>query len=368
MCYGIVKMKMFNSAAKNSSILFVREGTLKNRRLSDAECRSTTTVQGTLTGTEAKTFYEEVISMPKESPSTGRIPVRRKRNRSTTKKRVQTTKHLKVDHTSHASINQVFGCVQEGNLEGVKSAISNGVCDVNTKDQFQWSLLMSAAHAGHVNIVEYLLSVGAEWRGHVDRSGCDAVDLARKAGHLSIASFIGTYNDKLMDKDKSTKTHLPFSKLTSFFCEICKQTITSAVTEQHSTSTVHQFNCQHHPNHNTNYTIPQSNRGYQMMLRGGWNPEKGLGCEQGGQKYPVKTILKWDRLGFGQLEEGTLKGKARVTHFAAFDERAVKRQPERFEKRKTVKKKDILMATRKDKQWEVRMRRYMNTDLEITLA
>ena len=352
---------------KQKGILFVREGAVKTRGASTSECEGVlSTVKGTLSGQEAKTFYEDVISTPEESS----VPVRRKRSRS--KKRNKANKHPKLDRfpAKSVSVSQVFAFVQEGDLEGVKFSTSTGACDVNTKDQFQWSLLMSAAHAGHRHIVEHLLSEGVEWRGHTDRAGRDAVDLARREGHLSIACFIEAHKDTPPKREDSKQPRenvrfkSPHSKPRSFFCEICKQTVVESVTEErHATSTVHQFSCQHRSNPHTSYGIPQSNPGYQIMLRSGWNPEKGLGCEQEGRKYPIKTILKRDRLGFGQSEDESTQRKARVTHFAAFDERAVKRQSERF---KVVKKKDILQAAYKDREWEMRMRRYMNTDHDIS--
>ena len=50
-----------------------------------------------------------------------------------------------------------------------------------------------------------------------------------------------------------------------------------------------------------------------------------------------------------------------MTHFAAFDERAV-RTPSKSVP--ALRKKDIIKAAQKDREWEVRMRRYMNTEHE----
>ena len=151
-------------------------------------------------------------------------------------------------------------------------------------------------------------------------------------------------------------------KSKSYFCDVCQQRVTDSLREKHNTSTVHQFSCGHTVRPLSSYGIPRNNRGYQMMLRSGWDPERGLGCEREGRKYPVKTVLKRDRLGFGKPDEGPAESKAKVTHFAAFDERAVKRRAERFERGTTLRKKDIVAAVRKDREWEVRMRRYMNSE------
>ena len=349
---------MFHPKAKG--ILFVKEtGDVKTTSKPEVEF----TPQQTLSGTEAKQFYEEVLSMPKElSASTGSRP-KRKRKLSATKKRHQTRKRAKTLSTN-TTVSQVFGYVQEGDLERLQTAISSGVCDVNTTDQFQWTLLMSAAAAGHTHLVEFLLSIGAEWRDRVDRSGQTAVDLARKSGHLSLACFIETYSETTTANGKTQEAH-PRTSSKTYFCGVCQQMVTERAEETHSASTIHQFSCQHHVRPGSSYTISRSNRGYQMMLRSGWDPDRGLGCEREGRKYPVKTILKRDRLGFGQTDEKLAEGKAKVTHFAAFDERAVKRRPEGSGRGRFLRKKDIVTAARKDKEWEVRMRRYMNSEEHV---
>lgn len=354
-----------------NAILFVREGK-KTTEVTESDDDRPTITRVKLTGTEAKTFYEDVISMPQQSDKEGGATVERKRKRSKRRTKSQTHKHSKRSSPAPVSVGQVFCFVQEGNLIGVQSALSSGTCDVNVTDRFHWTLLMSAAYAGHRDIVEHLLASGAEWREHVDKRGRNAADLARMAGHLSIASFIETYSDTVAErkelrsngmKDGDTvdlRTKSLYQKST-YYCDICKQKVTEDK-GRHTTSTIHQFSCQHKPSVHHGYTIPHTNRGYQMMVRGGWDPEKGLGSCEEGRKYPVKTVLKQDRLGFGQSSEETTQGKARVTHFAAFDESAVKRRSERFERTPTLKKRDILMADRKDKEWEARMRRYMNSE------
>ena len=47
----------------------------------------------------------------------------------------------------------------------------------------------------------------------------------------------------------------------------------SSTVSKHSTLTVHQFSYQHKPKI-TPYGILESNRGFQLLLKGGWNPEK----------------------------------------------------------------------------------------------
>ena len=56
-----------------------------------------------------------------------------------------------------------------------------------------------------------------------------------------------------------------------------------------------------------------------MMVDQGWDRDRGLGHEgREGKKFPVKTVLKRDRLGLGHGETG----KAKVTHFGPGDTRS----------------------------------------------
>lgn len=368
--WSVSTAKMLNRTIPfdhRNAILFVREGK-KAREETESDDEKPATTQVNLTGTEAKTFYENVISMPQQSDKGG-ATVERKRKRSKRRTKLQTNKRSKTSSPAPMTVGQVFCSVQEGNLTKVQSALSSGTCDVNVTDSFHWTLLMSAAFAGHRHIVEQLLASGAEWREHVDKRGHNAADLARMAGHLSIASFIETYSDTVTerkelrsnDQDGVDLHSKSLYQKSTYYCDICKQKVTEEK-GSHTTSTIHQFSCQHTPSVHHGYTIPHTNRGYQMMLRGGWDPEKGLGSCEEGRKYPVKTVLKQDRLGFGQTSEETMEGKARVTHFAAFDESAVKRRSERFEKTPTLKKRNVLKAAHKDREWEVWMRRYMNSE------
>ena len=326
-----------------------------------------------VSGVEARTFYEEVLSMPQEKksePPSPKVILKKRKRKSRSSTKASKSKSGVVEKVP--TISQVFRFAQDGNLDSLVKALTEGHVSIDVTDNFNWTLLMSAAFAGHTDTVEYLLRSGAQWRTIVDCSGQNAVDLAQYAGHSHIAELIEHYDDPesytetgettVSGTDSQSQSSARSDKIKRekgepFFCELCQLTISQDVPHKHNTSTLHQFNCQHHPSPHTVYGIPQSNRGYQMLLKRGWDPEGGLGSEQQGQQFPVKTILKRDRLGFGITE----KEKARVTHFEAGDTAAIKRPGEEHSSRHQ-KKRDILRAAGKQKQWEHRMRQYMNVD------
>lgn len=348
-----------------------------------------------ISGEEARQFYEDVLLMPKESKTNECSTKSRRRPvnvRKRKKKEAKSQKPLEI-----TSQSQLFLCAQRGDLEPIKLALSSDFCDINVIDSFNWTLLMCASHAGHMSTVRYLLNQGADWRHYTDRRGNNAADLARIAGHPDIAELIEnhvsmtthgvvthshehthSHTGRKVDKDRGTRqmsshdiilsTSGKSHEQSSFYCEICKMTVDlgASTVSNHTTSTVHQFSCQHKPTV-TPYGIPESNRGFQLLLKGGWDPERGLGPDQQGRQFPVKTVLKRDRLGFGVAS----RTKPRVTHFSAHDEAAVKSQRERRDAFRTVKaqlkKKDIVKAAEKGRRWEIRMRRYMNTDYDLPL-
>lgn len=90
----------------------------------------------------------------------------------------------------------------------------------------------------------------------------------------------------------------------------------------------------------------------------------GLGPDGVGRKYPVKTVLKRDRLGLGS------KGsqQARVTHFGPNDPSAVKKKKlitkegKKKEACKKISRQERLAKEKKEKNWERKMRIYMNSE------
>ncbi|GFR30197.1 g-patch domain-containing protein [Trichonephila clavata] len=60
----------------------------------------------------------------------------------------------------------------------------------------------------------------------------------------------------------------------------------------------------------TFYHIPENNKGFQMMLKSGWDKHKGLGVNSDGRKFPIETVFKKDRSVIGKNEE-----MPKVSHF-----------------------------------------------------
>ena len=75
----------------------------------------------------------------------------------------------------------------------------------------------------------------------------------------------------------------------------------------HLSTVVHQFSCQHPVDINP-YVLTPANKGYQLLMQGGWDERSGLGPDGAGPKQPVKTILKQDRRGLGAPDSRGRRG------------------------------------------------------------
>ncbi|KAK6187151.1 hypothetical protein SNE40_005239 [Patella caerulea] len=239
---------------------------------------------------------------------------------------------------------------QHGDLIGLRKAVEDGA-DVNYQDVFGWSALMCGAVAGHRKVVEFLLEkeADANLQNNLKQTVRDMAEQARLFKVVEILDEHKHYFKRKIKIEPETSAKV--------YCEICKVDVSDR--RKHETSTAHLFNRQIKPSE-PSFMIPESNRGFQMMLKHGWDKGQGLGSEGQGQKYPVKTVLKRDRHGLGAVA----KQKSKVTHFNAKDLQAVQRVRKNVERHvtsRTLSKWEMRRRERKDKNWERDMRHYFNT-------
>jgi hypothetical protein len=340
---------------EDKAIAFVREKGAEEH--SDKKCTLQNDGNGQLElkldGEKVKEFYENVIMKVNEPSKRSVGPVRTSKRKNV----ARTTIKSPEKDMKPLSVEGMFQLVQEGNLSRLKGILMDGNHSVNTRDRFGWSLLMCAAFAGHSDVVEYLLNNAAIWVGVTDGRGFDAPTLAEYAGHIELAEKIRTFHDQEEDDVLIERTSSHDDKSDSFYCDICQMDGTGY--SSHCVSTVHQFSCQHKSNL-LPYTLSASNRGFQMMVRSGWDPNAGLGTDGQGRQYPIKTVLKKDRHGLGGDSL-----KPRVTHFKPGDVSAIRNhrwQKHASQRKECRTKKDREIALCKEKKWEINIRRYMSND------
>lgn len=322
-------------------------------------------------GNEAKTAYEEVVCQGNGGGGTATRPkylrarAGGQSNTGTNAPSVnaQSRSAHPEDVLAKVTINALLKAVEQKDLKFLQKHMTTE--NVNASDDFGWTPLMSAAYCGHLEIVQFLLNLGANRRTR-DRSGLTAAQLALKKNYLSIvallrkrsestnnggqSSVVGTLPrvasnasmsvrsvESSWDRDRDTGGDTGESSRThqnaAFYCEVCKAVFQETTPRKHETSTLHVFNTKPKLRH-AMYGISRQSKGYKMLLNTGWDEEAGLGLSGKGIKYPIKTCIKNDRKGLGQPVEGDYK----ITHFKAGDTTAV--NSAKATKQKPLKKRD----------------------------
>lgn len=327
-------------------------------------------------GNEARAAYKKIIEQTGATTERERERVSLKRTKSNVESQSNSginlacsdaqSKRTTILHDTLANVttNMLLKAVEQKDLKYLQRYMTSE--NVNVSDDFGWTPLMSAAYCGHMEIVQFLLSLGANKRIR-DRSGLTAAQLALKKNYLNVVALLKkkpelssssssnqlsgnvskTYDTSTLPRSvsarspveherdvfyffKEEKTH--FSQNTAFYCEICKANFQETTPQKHESSTLHIFNMK--PKQKLDmYGISRQNKGYRMLLNTGWDEEAGLGPSGKGIKYPIKTCLKMDRKGLGQSVENEYK----VTHFKQNDTAAVNTK---LSKQKPLKKRD----------------------------
>ncbi|KRX83360.1 G patch domain and ankyrin repeat-containing protein 1 -like protein [Trichinella sp. T6] len=219
-------------------------------------------------------------------------------------------------------LNRFFKAASEGNNDALLSCLLKDRVGINETDEFRWTALMCAAYAGHLNTVVFLLQYGAEPEMKNQRAKT-ASNLAADSGQFHIEKLLKEFlleRQRLrlsVSDSRSAEASTPditVDQQMENFCTSCNRPYSDS---HHHTSTGHLFQtwridlqpC---------FSIDSSNIGYKMMVKSGWKETTGLGKEEKGRHYPVKTALKRDRCGLGLKKQ-----KCRISHFSAFDSTAV---------------------------------------------
>ncbi|XP_018317510.1 G patch domain and ankyrin repeat-containing protein 1 homolog [Mycetomoellerius zeteki] len=324
--------------------------------------------QLTFQGNEAKAAYEEIVQQTSNSntPSTRlknlRLKITGNQDNSNTNSTsiVQSKKNtLSDDILAKVTVNTLLKAVEQKDLKFLQKYMTTE--NVNSSDDFGWTPLMSAAYCGHLEIVQFLLNLGANKKTR-DKSGLTAAQLALKKNYLNIVALLKKSNsissiNQLTanipninntstlsvrslpiessvehNKDNVMEDKTQLKQNAAFYCEICKATFQETTPQKHESSTLHIFNTKPKLKY-VMYGISRQNKGYRMLLNTGWDEEAGLGPSGKGIKYPIKTCLKMDRKGLGQLIENEYK----ITHFKPGDTTAIN---SKMPKQKPLKKRD----------------------------
>lgn len=292
---------------------------------------------GNLSGEEAKNYYMEVISGPSLSSIS---TIKPNHCNKIIDDRVTVVSNTPLD-LSERLVNNFLLAAQENNCDELKDIYVKCPNVLDATDDFGWTALMCAVQSSSLEAVQFLLKQQANVEKK-DKIGKTALSLAKN-------------NKRILNLFKQAKTRSGSNVYdrqckTELFCDVCQQNFYAKDKKNHLTSTLHVFNVNKNKKLKTIYGIPENNRGYQILLRTGWNKDNGLGPRGCGNKYPIKTVLKRDRHGLGSET-----GIPRVTHNPNSDEKL-----HRIETHKTLNKKYKKHMHSKDKFIERDIRRELS--------
>lgn len=311
-------------------------------------------------GQEIREFYEDLIKgMDRDRGSNkikdGSMKLNGQEQTGSTDSRAHLKNRKIREIKRNIKCEDIFKFSQDNQVHLVDQWLSSGF-DINTIDIYGWTPLMCAACAGSNDVVQLLLKNNAR-TDIKSKKGLTALELALKNGHYSIIeSIINKKKSKICKiHQKSEETKMTKSNDLDNYCESCNLNYKDPE-PSHLTTIVHNINT-YQPKNRTYYGIPESNKGFQMLKSSGWDKEKGLGPDEDGRKFPVKTILKRDRQGFGT--KSGLSLKPRITHFGPYDEQSVERK--RYQKLKINDLANIKKKEKREKRIEINFRRQFNS-------
>ena len=240
---------------------------------------------------------------------------------------------------------------QNNDIKIVEMYIKEGF-DINVLDSFKWSALMKAVASRNVHIVRLLLENRADVTLE-DNSGNNAYKLAVRMKDEEIKNLI--INRALSNDDDDDDIEETEDKSLEY-CQICETEYFKAKEKSHVTSIVHLINENKGEKRTNlvNYTLKNSNRGYQMLVKSGWNEVTGLGSNEQGRIYPIKATKKDDRYGFG-LDKKNKKASKSNNLFSRLNE-SKKGSKSVF---KSVK--DFRKSNEKLNRFEKNFREYFNS-------
>ncbi|XP_076245653.1 G patch domain and ankyrin repeat-containing protein 1 homolog [Calliopsis andreniformis] len=286
-------------------------------------------------GIEAREAYEKIINESNVNVELKGYNCKRgtlvTRSDATSKSILPTEKKKKnLSFIEEVTINSILKAIEQKDFKFLLKYVTTE--NVNSTDSYGWTPLMLAAYCGYIEIVEFLLNLGANKEAK-EKSGLTAAQLALKRNCLSTVALLKKKTEigakkylvetrtDVQNSNACTDTRKlsknctnifqksisdaneQLEKIMNFYCDVCKLNFHGTTWEKHETSVLHIFNTKPKLSNAVTYKIPKQNKGYQMLLNTGWDEQFGLGPLGKGKKYPIKVCLKTDRKGFGQTSE-----------------------------------------------------------------
>jgi hypothetical protein len=277
-------------------------------------------------GSQIRDFYEELT---RDNVKTEQLTVCKREAVKEEEIALSSDEEEEVTVTGDSALeNSFLKAVQAGDLDLVRQVLSRGGGRglLECRDRYGWSPVMIAAGEGRKAVVEFLLLQGADVGSVRDRRGLAALDIARQRGQTEMVELLRESQEGR--KSRAELEAAAASREAVVSCDSCGELYAAAERRQHLASLGHQLGAAEAARHDLapvrpGFALSEANRGFRLLVKSGWDGCSGLGEEgRRGRLFPIKSVLKSDRVGLGGDREGE-KAPARVTHFGPRDERSV---------------------------------------------
>ena len=254
---------------------------------------------------------------------------------------------------------EIFKFCQNGKLEQMKQMLQvygdNKSEKVELRDEFGWTLLMIAACSGHLAIVRLLLEAGA----NVDAkstTGETVVELATKTGHDYVVKAIDDYckqkgksekdkNDEVAEFQLQFQSNKIEQTKHQIECTDCGVLVLESDLITHKSSITHQLKVGQFSSEETRQLgsyahVNRNFKGYQLLVKQGWNEHSGLGINEDGRKYPIVARPKPDRACIGLPHMTENKCETRMVRSLSLNQQLLlQSQQSRVERKNKLKHK-----------------------------
>lgn len=255
-----------------------------------------------LDGEEIRAFYEDTV----DSDEYARPRITRVSAKCETIEIISDNEEVSDIEIYDPDIDKkLLTAIQNSDFETLKRLQD---CDYNCTDQYGWTALEIACVSGHAPIVRYILEKGGVVKNK---------EVFRILIQKGLSDILNIFKDR---KDEATIDIIDIHHHELEHCNECGGMFDTDLKASHISTITHQLSLKHdHVKKNPGFGISESNIGFKLMKKSGWDGVSGLGDDNMGKLFPVKTILKQDRKG---LEVGDSR-RSRVTHFGPLDVKSV---------------------------------------------
>lgn len=194
-----------------------------------------------------------------------------------------------------------YNIIQGGNTN---EDVSHSVDDSKCRDRLEDSIGVNNSNKISRNSEEIQ-------KNYTEKNELVKLNVVSKLEESSVVSKKGDTPSNTRDNELICISSDTDEEKITTHCSLCNINVVEENYKEHLLSTVHQFYKQLKATEENDgkltkpvdYSVPEENKGFQLLLKCGWSKQSGLGKCQSGIKVPIKTKIKYDKMGIGKTKQ-----------------------------------------------------------------